>query len=49
MSTRAKQPARRTQEERTAAMRERLLNATVECLVELGYARTTPAGMWRTR
>ena len=32
---------RRTQEERTAAMRERLLNATVECLYELGYAKTT--------
>jgi AcrR family transcriptional regulator len=32
---------RRTQGERTAAMRERLLNATVECLFELGYANTT--------
>jgi AcrR family transcriptional regulator len=31
----------RTQEERTAAMRARLLQATVDCLVELGYARTT--------
>jgi AcrR family transcriptional regulator len=32
---------RRTQEERSAAMRARLLDATVECLSELGYARTT--------
>jgi AcrR family transcriptional regulator len=33
--------ARRTQDERSAAMRERLLNATVECLVDYGYAGTT--------
>jgi len=33
--------ARRTQEERSTATRERLLDATVECLVELGYVRTT--------
>src|SRR5512144_1268885 len=33
--------ARRTQEERTAAMKVRLLEATVECLFELGYAKTT--------
>ncbi|MBI3785593.1 MAG: TetR family transcriptional regulator [Deltaproteobacteria bacterium] len=33
--------ARRTQEERTSAMRARLLDATVECLYELGYANTT--------
>jgi AcrR family transcriptional regulator len=32
---------RRTQEERSAATRARLLDATVECLAELGYARTT--------
>ncbi|MCX2932749.1 TetR/AcrR family transcriptional regulator [Mycobacterium sp. CVI_P3] len=32
---------RRTQAERTAAMRTRLLNATVECLVTYGYAGTT--------
>jgi AcrR family transcriptional regulator len=32
---------RRTQEERSAATRTRLLDATLECLVELGYARTT--------
>lgn len=37
----AAKPPRRTQEERTAAMRERLLNATVDCLFELGYAGTT--------
>nr|WP_236808621.1 TetR/AcrR family transcriptional regulator [Amycolatopsis albispora] len=32
---------RRTQEERSAAMRRRLLDATVDCLVEHGYAGTT--------
>lgn len=32
---------RRTQEERSAAMRERLLDATVDCLVKYGYAGTT--------
>jgi AcrR family transcriptional regulator len=39
MATRRR--GRRTQEERTAAMRARLLEATVECLVEFGYAGTT--------
>ncbi|MCC7111854.1 MAG: TetR/AcrR family transcriptional regulator [Deltaproteobacteria bacterium] len=39
MATRRR--GRRTQAERTAAMRERLLEATVECLVELGYTGTT--------
>jgi AcrR family transcriptional regulator len=32
---------RRTQEERSATTRARLLDATLECLAELGYARTT--------
>ncbi len=32
---------RRTQEERSAAMRGRLLDATVDCLVKYGYAATT--------
>jgi AcrR family transcriptional regulator len=32
---------RRTQAERSAAMRARLLDAAVECLAELGWARTT--------
>jgi AcrR family transcriptional regulator len=32
---------RRTNEERSAETRTRLLDATIECLVELGYARTT--------
>lgn len=32
---------RRTQAERTAAMRQRLLDATVDCLVSYGYAGTT--------
>ena len=34
---------RRTQAERSAAMRTRLLEATVECLVSYGYAGTTTA------
>lgn len=33
--------ARRTQAARTAATRAQLLDATIECLSELGYARTT--------
>lgn len=42
MATGAERPAvRRTQAERTAAMRNRLLDATVECLVTYGYAGTT--------
>ena len=32
---------RRTQEERTAATRARLLDATIDCISELGYANTT--------
>ncbi|WP_237774141.1 TetR/AcrR family transcriptional regulator [Actinosynnema sp. ALI-1.44] len=31
----------RTQEERSAAMRSRLLDATIDCLVEYGYSGTT--------
>src|SRR5437899_1441717 len=38
---------RRTQEERSALMRERLLDATVACLHDLGYARTTTAEIAR--
>jgi AcrR family transcriptional regulator len=34
-------PTRRTQEERSSATRAKLLDATVECLIELGYAGTT--------
>jgi len=34
-------PRRRTQEERSTATQARLLDAAVECLVELGYAGTT--------
>ena len=34
-------PARTPQGERTRAMRQRLLEATIECLVELGWAGTT--------
>lgn len=41
MATSASTEQRRTQPERTAAMRARLLEATVECLLERGYAGTT--------
>jgi AcrR family transcriptional regulator len=41
MATTAAQPARRTQAERSAATRARLLEATVASLVESGYTRTT--------
>jgi len=38
----APQPrVRRTQRERSAAMRNRLLEATIDCLYEVGYSRTT--------
>jgi AcrR family transcriptional regulator len=39
--------ARRTQEERSTATRERLLDATIECLIELGYAKTTTSEIVR--
>jgi AcrR family transcriptional regulator len=39
MATRRR--GRRTQEERTATMRNRLLQATIDCLVDEGYANTT--------
>jgi AcrR family transcriptional regulator len=39
----ASKPRRRTQEERRAATRAALLDATIECLVEYGYANTTLA------
>jgi AcrR family transcriptional regulator len=45
MSVTTERPRRsktgRTQEERSAAMRERLLDATIDCLVEFGYSGTT--------
>lgn len=42
MSPASQQPrARRTQEERSAETRARLLDATLECLIEVGYAHTT--------
>ncbi|NEW58062.1 TetR/AcrR family transcriptional regulator [Nocardia cyriacigeorgica] len=34
-------PARRTQEQRSSEMRVRLLDATIDCLVEYGYVGTT--------
>jgi len=37
--------ARRTQEERSAETRARLLDATIESLVEVGYASTTTTGV----
>ncbi len=40
---------RRTQEERSAETRRRLLEATFECLIDVGYARTsTPEVLRRT-
>ncbi len=36
-------PPRRTQAQRSAEMRERLLDATIACLVENGYAATSTA------
>lgn len=40
-STAAAKPPRRTQEQRSSQMRARLLDATIDCLVEYGYAGTT--------
>jgi len=37
----ARKPARRTQAQRSATTREQLLNAALDCLVDLGYAGTT--------
>lgn len=39
--TTSKAPRRRTQAERRAATRTRLLDATIECLVDLGWAGTS--------
>ena len=39
--TAKRRPTRRTQAERSAATREALLDATIDCLVEDGYAKTT--------
>src|SRR5215468_134533 len=41
MSTTAAPARRRTQAERSAAMQARLLDAALQCLVDLGYAGTT--------
>ncbi len=38
-------PTRRSQEERSAETRLRLLDATVSCLIELGYAGTTTSAV----
>ena len=32
---------RRTQQQRSAATQDKLLDATIECIVELGYAKTS--------
>lgn len=42
-ATNATAPKRRTQAERTASTQAALLDATVDCLVEYGYAHTTTA------
>lgn len=39
----ARRPRRRTQQERSDATREALLDATLACLSEVGYAKTTTA------
>jgi AcrR family transcriptional regulator len=39
--TKPRRSPRRTQEERSAATRESLLDAAIACLVEIGYARMT--------
>jgi AcrR family transcriptional regulator len=39
--TSAARPMRRTQEQRSAEMRARLLDATIDCLVQYGYTGTT--------
>jgi len=44
---RAARPLRRTQAERSAATRALLLDATIECLVEHGYAGTTTGAVCR--
>lgn len=41
MEPAAEKPVRRTQEQRSAETRGRLLDATIDCLVEFGYAGTT--------
>ncbi|MGV9678029.1 TetR/AcrR family transcriptional regulator [Nocardia sp. NPDC003482] len=41
MTRSASRPQRRTQEQRSSEMRVRLLDATIDCLVEYGYAGTT--------
>lgn len=41
MPTKTDKPARRTQAERRAVTRAALLDATIDCLVEYGYADTT--------
>lgn len=43
MASPSSRPARRNQAERSAATREALLDATIVCLVEDGYANTTTA------
>jgi AcrR family transcriptional regulator len=44
MMANSDQPAR-TQEERSAAMRERLIEATLETILDEGYAKTTLVGI----
>src|SRR5215831_6278257 len=45
MSSTAASAERRTQAQRTAATRAKLLDATIECLAELGYSATTSAAV----
>lgn len=41
VNVRATTQPRRSQEQRSAATRQRLLDATIECLIDLGYVGTT--------
>lgn len=46
-AARTTRPPRRRQEDRSAAMRLQLMVATVACLIEFGYARTTTVEVCR--
>jgi len=41
----SRRPPRRTQEERSSTTRAALLDATIESLIDVGYARTTTTGV----
>ncbi|MCG8592392.1 MAG: TetR/AcrR family transcriptional regulator [Proteobacteria bacterium] len=47
MSPRKRQPGQRTQAERSAETRDKVIRATMDCLAERGYAATTVASIVR--